>query len=124
MPRIKVSILTLRNHEQVQVTFEEGQNIKKQKAMKPNGSVIIRSLDSRLIDCSFIVDIKEIWTGEVDIDETKTLETGNMPRTPKNKNSKAYKNYLRMRTAWLEKQKYKEEQNEDNNKRTSPSPEE
>lgn len=116
--------MTLRNHEQVQVTFEEGQNIKKQKAMKPNGSVIIRSLDSRLIDCSFIVDIKEIWTGEVDIDETKTLETGNMPRTPKNKNSKAYKNYLRMRTAWLEKQKYKEEQNEDNNKRTSPSPEE
>lgn len=111
MPRVKVSVLTLKNGETAQVTFSEGQNIKKQKQLKPLGSVIIPSLDNRLIDCTFIVDIKDIWTGQVDIDTSRTLETGNMPRRPRDKNSNAYQNYLRMRTAWLEKKKHAENEN-------------
>lgn len=124
MARIKVSILTLKNGETVQVTFSEGQNIKKQKQLKPMGSVIIPSVDNRLIDNTFIVDIKEIWVGEVDIDETKTLDTGNMPRKPRDKNSKAYQNYLRMREVWLEKQKHKGTEDEDNNTGAGASTEE
>lgn len=108
MARIKVSILTLRNRDTIQVTFSEGQNIKKQKQLKPMGSVIIPSLENRLIACDYIVDIKEIWVGQVDIDKARTLETGNMPRKPREKNNKSYENYLRMRSIWLAKNQMKE----------------
>jgi hypothetical protein len=101
MARTQVSILTLRNNETLQVTYAEGQNIKKQKQQKPGGSVMIPSLNNRLIDCVFIVDIKEVWIGFADPQTDNLLQEGEKQVvTP---DSPGYKKFLKAKEDFLKK---------------------
>lgn len=101
MARYQVTILTLRNNETLQVTYQEGQNIKRQKQQKPGGSVMIPSLNNRLIDCVFIVDIKDEWTGFPDPQTDNLLAEGK--RNLATPDSPGYKKFLKAKEEFIRK---------------------
>lgn len=55
----KVTELTLRNGTKLQITIKEGENIRKAKLRNTSSSIIIPSLNNRMVDSSFIVDIED-----------------------------------------------------------------
>lgn len=92
MARVQITELTLKNGETLQIPLSEGQNVKKQKAQKPLGSVILPSQKNRLIDCTYIVDIKELWVGYDEPQTENLLKEGEKPVV--DKNSPGYKKFV------------------------------
>lgn len=55
----KITELTLRNGEKLNVTVPEGESARQAKAATQQKSVVFPSLNNRMIDTSFIVDIQD-----------------------------------------------------------------
>lgn len=73
----KVTELTLRNGEKVHVTLAEGNSVRQAKASERSKSIMFPSLNNRMLDSSFIVDVQdksvEDHTQPELIDHTKGL---------------------------------------------------
>ena len=121
MGRINVVKLRLKSGEEIQVPLEEGRKIRNHKGLKPMGQVVITSQDNRMVDCTYIVDIREEYVGFEDNQASFFLEEGEIPKVTKD--SPGYIKFQEAKRAFMEKQKRKwENQNEntsDNNIRTN-----